>query len=271
MNAAAFQTYIVRWYLLYGRHELPWRQTSDPYAILVSELMLQQTQVERVIPKFLAFLKRFPTVASLSKAELSEVLIFWQGLGYNRRAKYLWETARSVNLAGGQFPRTEKGLRALPGIGPYTASAVAAFSYNLPVLMIETNIRTVFLYHFFPNQEQVTDKDILLLIEASLDTANPREWYWALMDYGSHLKKIFPNPSRRSQQYNKQSTFKGSSRQVRGEILRMLSTAKSMSQLQIGQRLTSNKIYLLPALQSLVHDGLIHDRAGIYHLGKEHS
>ena len=140
MRYQRFQQYLVRWYHAYGRHELAWRQTTDPYAILVSELMLQQTQVERVIPKYQAFMQKFPTAKALASVQLDEVLRMWQGLGYNRRAKYLWQTASAVTSAGGEFPKTEEDLRALPGIGPYTASAVACFSYIMPVTLIETNV-----------------------------------------------------------------------------------------------------------------------------------
>lgn len=269
MNPQPFQHFIRRWYLAHGRHELPWRQTSDPYAILVSELMLQQTQVDRVIPKYQAFLQQFPTVKALSCAKLADVLVAWQGLGYNRRAKYLWQTARQINQRSGVFPSSVVELQQFPGIGPYTASAVACFSYNQPVTLIETNIRAVFLYHFFPEQENVSDKNILLLIEATIDTTNPREWYWALMDYGSYLKKITVNPSRRARQYTKQAPFAGSLRQARGEIIRLLSQSSTLNQDEIQQQMTANTQHLQPALQALTTEGMVREHAGQYSLAMD--
>ncbi len=269
MHFTAFQNYIIRWYKLYGRHDLPWRQTNDLYAILVSELMLQQTQVERVRPKYIAFLEQFPNVMTLANAKLSDVLIAWQGLGYNRRAKYLWQTAQLVEASGGSFPLTVQELQTLPGIGPYTAAAVACFSYNLPLELIETNVRTVFLYHFFPGTTNVSDDNLLPLIKASLDTENPREWNWALMDYGSYLKTALPNPSRQSKQYNKQSAFTGSKRQMRGEILRLLSKKISMTKQTLQQQLISNAGHFDVALESLVVEEMVHEKDGQYRIGKD--
>ena len=212
-------------YEAHGRHMLPWRKTSDPYCIVVSEIMLQQTQVERVIQKYSAFLKQWPTVEALAQASLGDVLRAWQGLGYNRRAKMLHECAKTVVLEyGGVFPDTLVGLKALPGIGPYTAGAVLAFAFNRPQPIIETNIRTVYLYHFFKNAEEVSETAILNLVEKTLDTKNPRDWYWALMDYGVHLKKEHGNLNTKATSYSRQSTFKGSDREIRGVIIRTLAT-----------------------------------------------
>jgi len=206
-----------------GRHTLPWRKTRDPYRILVSEVMLQQTQVERVIPYYKEFLKRFPTVAALSMASLLEVLRVWQGLGYNRRAKMLHEAAKAVMRDhGGKLPRTSAALQALPGVGPYTAGAVAAFSYNEDVVIIETNIRTVLTHHLFNDQEKVSDQELLQALRELLPTGEAREWYWALMDYGSALKRSGVRLNSKSAGYARQSAFKGSSREVRGAILRAL-------------------------------------------------
>ena len=207
-----------------GRHDLPWRKTTDPYKILVSEIMLQQTQVTRVLPKYTAFLKQFPTTKKLAEASLGEVLVAWQGLGYNRRSKFLKQAAEAVMREyKGKWPKTLPELRALPGIGSYTAGAVMNFAYNEPVPLIETNVRTVYIHHFFHNEVGVTDAELIPIIERTLDTKNPREWNWALMDYGTHLKKTVGNLSKRSKHYTKQSTFKGSDRQIRGAILRELS------------------------------------------------
>ncbi len=264
-----FQNFIRQWYLRHGRHELPWRQTTDPYKILVSELMLQQTQVERVIPKYLAFIERFPDTKTLAAASLRDVLVLWQGLGYNRRAKYLLQCAKVVEEQyNGQFPNNESALLELPGIGPYTASAVCAFAYNQAVVLIETNVRTVFLYHFFAEKNEVHDKEILELVTLSLDTTHPREWYWALMDYGSYLKKILPNPSRKSKQHTKQSKFSGSLRQVRGEIIRLLTAKDYQTTTELLQQLQSNKLYFAAALDQLLQEKLVVQDSGKISLGE---
>ncbi len=210
-----------RYYDQHGRHDLPWRQTRDPYHILVSELMLQQTQVTRVIPKYEAFLAAFPTVQDLREAPLSDVLGLWQGLGYNRRARFLHEAAKQIGIEG--FPVTYAGLKALPGVGAYTAGAVMAFAYEAPVPIIETNVRTVYLHHFYPEESDVTDAELLALIAETLPMRRSvREWYYALMDYGAHLKSVVGNKNRQSRHYSVQSRFLGSDRQIRGAIIRHL-------------------------------------------------
>jgi A/G-specific adenine glycosylase len=184
--------------------------------------MLQQTQVDRVIPKYKAFLKAFPSLEALAAASNKDILALWSGLGYNRRALFLKRAAEyAIREYQGRLPRTVLGLQNLPGVGPYTAAAVATFAFNTPNVMIETNIRAVFLYEFFSGQKNVSDAKILPLIETSLKRENPREWYWALMDYGSHLKRTVPNPSQKSAHHTVQSKFKGSIREARGLIIRL--------------------------------------------------
>lgn len=262
----AFQNFILRFYQKHGRHELPWRQTDDPYLILVSELMLQQTQVNRVIPKYLTFIKAFPNIQTLANAPLSEVLTLWQGLGYNRRAKFLWQLAQNLtekklhknqNSKTNSFPETEAELQKLPGIGPYTASAITTFAYNNPTVVIETNIRTVFLHHFFPNQDKISDSDLFPLIRLTIPKTNPKEWYWALMDYGSYLKKVLPNPSRKSKHHTKQSKFKGSLRQVRGEIIKLLIEFGQLPITELQKKITGNKLYFEDALEQLKNEKLV--------------
>ncbi|MCA9362373.1 A/G-specific adenine glycosylase [Candidatus Kaiserbacteria bacterium] len=233
-----FVALVWRYYEAHGRHELPWRKTADPYHILVSELMLQQTQVDRALSKYRVFMRKFPTARRLAAAPLGEVVRAWQGLGYNRRAKFLHEAAKVIVAEQkGKWPTEETGLRRLPGIGPYTAAAVMAFAYNSPVVLIETNVRQVFLHHFFKNDTDVSDTDILKLVAKTLPTDNPREWYWALMDYGAYLKREYGNVNHRSKHYAKQSKFQGSDRQIRGAILRVLSTRKSLTTAQLEQAL----------------------------------
>lgn len=217
---------------------MAWRQPEpdgsfDPYKILVSEVMLQQTQVQRVTPKYHAFLSSFPSIRSLAAAELGEVLSAWSGLGYNRRAKFLWQAARHiVDGNNGVFPRTGDKLIKLPGIGRNTAGAILAYAYNQPQVFIETNIRTVLIHHFFQDQTSVTDKELeQLLVEIlqqirmpadDIPVFSPREFYWAMMDYGSFLKQTIGNLSRVSASYARQSTFEGSRRQIRGQVIRLL-------------------------------------------------
>lgn len=224
---------IYSYFAVQGRHDLPWRQTTDPYRIVVSEIMLQQTQVPRVIEKYTSFLQKFPTVQKLAAASLGDVLIQWSGLGYNRRAKFLHQMAQIVTGEyKGKFPTTIEGLLHLPGIGPYTARAVAAFAYNTASALIETNVRTVYIHHFFPDRETVSDAELMPIIAATVDQANPRAWYWALMDYGSHLKTMGNKVHRKSNQYAKQSKFEGSRRQIRGGIMKaLISGPKTVSEL----------------------------------------
>jgi A/G-specific adenine glycosylase len=221
VKSSAFKRLIYDYYKKAGRYDLPWRKTRDPYEILVSEIMLQQTQVSRVLKKYPEFLSRFPTVESLAKAPVSEVLVVWQGLGYNRRALNLKKAAETViKDFAGRFPRTADELESLPGIGQSTRGAIMAFAFGIPTVFIETNIRSIYLHHFFKDKTSVHDRDILPLIEKTLDKENPRDWYYALMDYGVHLKETLPNPSRRSKHHAKQSAFKGSNREIRSFVLK---------------------------------------------------
>lgn len=263
-----FVRMVTEYYARAGRHTLPWRRTRNPYRILVSELMLQQTQVDRVIPKYRSFLRRFPTMKSLEHASLGDVIREWQGLGYNRRAKMLHSCARKiVHDHTGRLPKTQQELMALPGIGHYTAGAIMAFAYNIPVPIIETNIRTVFIHHFFGDETDVPDRDIVRLIERFLDRKNPRTWYYALMDYGAYLKKTVGNQNVRSKQYTKQSTFKGSDRQIRGMILKLL-TQKHFSRKQFHTQLPFDVQRIDEQLTKLTSEGLIDRKGNIYSLPK---
>ncbi len=241
-----------------GRHDLPWRKTADPYKIVVSELMLQQTQVGRVLPKYKEFLKLFPTSRTLAAAPLGEVLKAWQGLGYNRRAKFLWVAAQEVQVEyKGKWPKTYEELKSLPGIGTYTAGAVMNFAYNKPIPLIETNVRTVYIHHFFKDGEKIDDKELLPIIERTLDGKNPREWNWALMDYGSHLKATVGNVNKKSKTYKKQSNFKESNRYVRGAIVRALANGP-LTKIVLLKKLTEiEKERVEHSLNTLHSEGLI--------------
>jgi len=214
--------------------DLPWRRTRDPYAIWLSEVMLQQTQVTRVDGRWQRWLMRFPTVDALAEAEVADVLEEWQGMGYNRRALALRNAARAVVDGGGELPRDERDLVALPGIGPATAAGIRAFAFNLPATYLETNVRTVFLHELFSDAEDVPDSAIVPLVrdtcpaDASDPADDPRTWYYALLDYGAHLKRTVPNPSRRSRTHVRQSRFEGSHRQKRAEVVRLLLEAHQL-------------------------------------------
>lgn len=214
---------IIKSYYQEHKRIFAWRDIDNPYFVYVSEVMLQQTQTTRVIEKFDQFTRAFPTLPSLAQASLAQVLFYWQGLGYNRRGKFLHQAARIMQEQyEGCVPQSPEELVMLPGIGQATASSIAAFAYNSPTVFIETNIRTVFIHFFFPEEEGVTDAALLPLVESTLDYTEPRQWYYALMDYGVMLKKVHGNASRRSKHYTKQSRFEGSTRQVRGAIIRLL-------------------------------------------------
>lgn len=256
-----------QYYAEHGRTSLPWRQpehdgTHDPYKILVSELMLQQTQVQRVIPKYLAFLDTFPSVHELAAVELADVLRAWQGLGYNRRAKFLWQAAQMID-SHGQFPATPEELVKLPGIGANTAGAIMAYAYNQPVVFIETNVRTVYIHHFFADQIDVSDAELRPYIEHTVDQENPREFYWALMDYGSHLKATVGNASKASRHYSKQSAFQGSRRQIRGHVIRLLGEQPQTKETLVK---TISDERLPGVLDELVAEELIRYSSGIYKL-----
>ena len=223
--------------------DLPWRRTRDPYAIWVSEVMLQQTQVARVDGRWQRWLMRFPDVTVLACAEVADVLEEWQGMGYNRRALALRSAARAVMDGGGTMPSDEAALVALPGIGPATAAGIRAFAFDLPATYLETNVRTVFLHELFPDAEDVPDSALIPLVretcpqDDSDPTDDPRTWYYALLDYGAYLKKSLPNPSRRSRTHVRQSRFEGSHRQRRAEVVRMLLDAH-----QMGEGITEEQV-----------------------------
>ena len=291
-----FQSVVRNYYVAYGRHDMPWRQPKadgsfDPYKILVSELMLQQTQVNRAMPKYHQFLELFPTVEALASSSLSVVLTAWSGLGYNRRAKFLHQAAKKlVNDYGGTFPQDIAELVTLPGVGKNTAGAILAYAFNQPVVFIETNIRTVYIRHFFYDQAGIADSEILPLVAATLPQARGkraarddefisspgamrktvglshyRTWYWSLMDYGAHLKQTTGNLNKLSMHYSRQSRFEGSRRQVRGQVIRTLTLAPY--DLSALQRLIPDE-RLAAVLADLQAEGLIRQDGTRYTLSE---
>ncbi len=256
-----FKEQVYNYFREHGRR-FAWRETRDPYHILVSEFMLQQTQTTRVINVYPRFLHRFPDFQTLSQASTSDVLSQWQGLGYNRRALALRETARQVTrVHGGQLPSDREALTTLPGVGKYTAAAIRVFAFEQPEVLIETNIRTVIIHHFFPQEEQIKESELLPLIEATLDASSPRTWYYALMDYGAMLKKQ-DNAARRSSRYRRQSAFAGSRREARSILLRTLLDTGITRKSDLVRQVDGWSARFDDALQTLCRDGLVYSDRG---------
>ncbi len=263
-QVSAFQTLIYGYYNQYGR-DLPWRKTENPYHIFVSEIMLQQTQVERVIQKYGHFISVFPDFPSLARSALKNVLSAWQGLGYNRRALALLRTAHVILTEyGGILPQEVDTLVKLPGIGKATAASIYVFAFNKPTVFLETNIRRVFIHRFFADHDNVNDREILPLVEKTLDRSHPRLWYYALMDYGAMLKKLIQNPNRKSSHYRKQPPFEGSDRQIRGKILRVLLKDAPLSASGIANTIRIARKRLTLTLTCLEQEGFIKVHRGTY-------
>ncbi len=259
-----FQNEVLSFYHKHGRR-FPWRETNDPYAVLVSEFMLQQTQTERVVGKYVQWLKTFPSIQELAASSFAKVLEQWVGLGYNRRARFLHEASKTIALKHcGLVPSEPSVLQTLSGVGAYTAAAVAAFAYNKPTVFIETNIRALFIHFFFSERTDVSDKEIFPLVEAALYTQNPRIWYYALMDYGAALKKRISNPNRKSRSYAKQSKFEGSVRQVRGALLRSLTGKNAQTYTELALYAGSSPDLFDKALSALIREGFVAEKGGKY-------
>jgi A/G-specific adenine glycosylase len=247
--------------------KMPWRRTKDPYRVLLSEIMLQQTQVDRVLLKYAQFIRSFPDFPSLATARLSHVLRVWQGMGYNRRALSLKRLAEIVmKQHEGRLPTDPEDLVRLPGIGPYSASAIYTFIHNKPSLFIETNIRRVYIHFFFSDREEVKDSEIMPVLEKTLDNKEPRDWYYALMDYGAKLKKEVKNPNRRSAHYRPQPAFAGSRRQVRGMMLRAILQTPGMTKDSLRKTLCTAPEDFSQILDELRREGLIQYRRGRFNI-----
>jgi A/G-specific adenine glycosylase len=273
-SIAAFRKAVLDYYAASGRHTLPWRSNTAPWPVLASEFMLQQTQIERVIPYWERWMRRWPAPEDLAAAPLAEALREWNGLGYNRRGRFLWECARRITGEhGGVVPDSPEQLITLPGVGPYTAGAVACFAYNYPAVFIETNIRAALIQFFFADRERVHDAELTGILQETLleetlrGENNPRVWYWALMDYGAALKKTAPNPNRLSAHYTRQSRFEGSFRQRRGAVLRSLVAEGPASAETLAERTGIAPDRLYDALAALEKDYMIACDSGIYSAG----
>lgn len=270
-GVASFKKTIWKYYRENGR-VLPWRIAGDKpanknagYKILVSEFMLQQTQVPRVLEKFKEFIKLFPTIEALANATQESVLKAWQGLGYNRRALFLKKTAEILYKDyRGNLPEDPAILEKLPGIGPYTTRAIATFCRNAPYAFIETNIRSVYLHHFFADKDGVSDVELLSLVEKTLDKTAPRQWYYALMDYGSFLKKTVGNANTKSKHYARQSAFHGSRRQARGIVLKYALERGKISATEAIRLLKDSPYEPSHILDDLVKEGFLKKQGRTY-------
>ena len=259
----SFRQIVYAYYRKFGRR-LPWRDTRNPYEILVSEFMLQQTQVPRVLPKYREFLDRWPDIESLASSEFRSILAAWQGLGYNRRAKALHESAtKIVEAYSGRVPSEYEALIALPGIGTATAAAVRSFAFSIPDIYLETNVRRVFIYFFFPKSDRVSDREILPIADLALDRRDPRAWSYALMDYGVLLKRL-PNPNRRSSHYTRQAPFEGSDRQIRGGLIKYLLQRDVADRDELVANLPYDKLRIEKCAAALVAEGMVSEEIGGY-------
>lgn len=252
-----FRRTILRFYRLHGR-SLPWRTTTDSYAVAVSEIMLQQTQVSWVVPKYLAWLRRWPDWQSLATAKRAEVLQQWSGLGYNRRALSLHNLAEHVvDRCDGFFPDTPDQLRQLPGIGPYLSRSILIFSRNAPLAAVDTNIRRV-LIHAFALPQLIPAQKLQEIAERVLPRGRSREWHNALMDYGTlsataRATGVTP--------IGRQSVFAGSRRALRGAIIRALSNVTARSVRVLARLPEADGHDLHAVIADLIRDGMV-ERSG---------
>ena len=256
-----FITHVLALYAHGGRHDLIWRKKITPYRILVSEIMLQQTQVVRVIPKFTMWMKKYPTLSVLRGATLQEILVLWQGLGYQRRAKALHTISRTLD----KLPKTFDALLELPGIGTYTASALCAFAYNMfshPVL--ETNIKTALIEHFYKHRTTIDDGVLYALLyelegHTRVQKVGARIWYYALMDYGASLKVSHVSHNAKSKGYTKQSPYKGSPRELRAKILFSITHGNALP----------DDVRKKSVLDDLLQEGYIKKIRNVYRINNE--
>jgi A/G-specific adenine glycosylase len=262
-RARGFRGRLLRWYGRHGR-DLPWRRTTDPYRILVSEVMLQQTQVTRVLPAYERFLRRFPSLRALGRASLGAVLVEWSGLGYPRRARDLHRVAR---ITRGRLPRDVAALDALPGIGAYTAGAVACFGSGEPVAFADTNVRRVLGRVLLGRT--ASEREAIGIDEAILPRADAARWHHALMDLGATVcvsraprcdrcpvqglcvaKGVDAAPATR-----RQAAFATSDRRVRGAIMKLMTTEGSVALRTLRRSIRDDRVPYLAA--QLAAEGLL--------------
>lgn len=244
-----FQNMIFDWWKL-NKRDLPWRHTNDPYKILVSEIMLQQTNVSRVLPKYKEFLKKFPHIRVLQKAVVSDVLRVWKRMGYNRRALYLKKA-----VASGKIPETEKELMKLPGVGKYTARAICVFAYKRDIAAVDTNIRQI-ITHFLFNDKPQKESIIQDVADQLLPIGKSWEWHQALMDYGAlEMPKLKVKKIKKSGGI----PFKETNRYFRGKIIDVLREGPVDEDILLDT-------YSASVIGGLIKDGLIERKSGMFQL-----
>ncbi len=265
IDIQTFQNTVMGYYKIHGRHDLPWRVERTPFNAFLSEIMLQQTQVSRVIEKFNQFKARYCSFEDIAISSQSEILTLWQGLGYNRRALYLHKATQIIaSQHNGILPQNPEDLVTLPGIGSATAASMVVYAYNKPIPYIETNIRAVYIHHFFKDQQGVSDTELMPIIAKTLDQQDPYNWYSALMDYGTNLKSVHRNPSRRSRHHTKQSTFKGSKRQIRGRVVRIISEMGQINKRKLINYLNDDRSD--DVIGDLIKESMLVERNASLHL-----
>jgi A/G-specific adenine glycosylase len=266
-DIGAFQDAVYSHYRKEGR-VFPWRKDTRPWGILVSEFMLQQTQAARVVQYWSTWMEKWPSPKLFHKASMEDALRAWYGLGYNRRCYHLKDCARRIlKEYDGEVPDSPGDLEQLPGIGPYTARAVPCFAYNVPTVFIETNIRAAVLHFFFKDKTGVRDKELIPVLKTCLDLTNPRRWYYALMDYGAALKKLTPNPNRRSAHYTRQTPFEGSFRQLRGLVIKTLAVTGQLETKELMERTgIDSEDDLYQVLDALEKEQLVAEIEGTYRI-----
>ena len=253
-DVRVFQEKIMQWWEENAR-DLPWRSDNSPYNVLVSEIMLQQTQVNRVVPKYLEFLRKFPTIEDLATADTKQLLQVWSGLGYNRRAVWLKEAARQI-VDRGEFPRTIEELRDLKGIGPYTSQSILIFAFNRNLAAVDTNIRRVLIASGFADEE-MSSSQLQSVADDLLLQGKSSDWHNALMDYGS---LVLTSSSTSISPQSKQPRFNGSTRQLRGAIIRILTNSETLSLNELISHLNSEDIHcedVNPVIDQLLAERLV--------------
>ena len=252
-DVVAFQKKVMNWWAENAR-DLPWRRNPSPYNVLVSEIMLQQTQVSRVTPKFDEFMKEFPTIESLAKTNIKHLLKVWSGLGYNRRAIWLKEAAKQI-VERGEFPQSVEELQELKGIGPYTSRSVLIFAFNKDLAAVDTNIRRILIASGFAD-ETMSDRQLQPIAETVLLRGRSRDWHNALMDYGS---LVLTSSKTNISPVTKQSCYEGSSRQVRGAVIRALTASDEIELENLMGLLDceANETELIKIINKLVSDGMV--------------
>lgn len=251
-----FQTFLFNWWGD-NKRDFPWRETQDPYRVMVAEFMLQQTQAERVVPKYIEFLKAFPSMESLAGARKRDVLKHWLGLGYNRRALWLQEACERI-LSLGEFPRSHEELRQFRGIGSYTSRSILIFAFNVDLAAVDTNVRRVLIHEGFVTPD-LGERALLRVAELLVPKGRSRDWHNALMDYGA-MEVTSRTTGIRAK--NRQLRFKGSVREVRGRLLRSVVKQGVVEVDHISKEWNVPREVLDKAIRGLLNEGILLEEEG---------